>query len=849
MHVQEMNPRKPAARAGALPTTLSLLASIAFAGSVHADISGFNSGTGWSSNGSPLPGPVFSASAVTLTNTGVENDAGSVFFNTRHDVGLGFSAQFTYQQTSTADPGSPGDGIAFVVQNSANGAGALGFGGGSIGYEGIGNSLAVVLDLNQGSPRRNTTGLGFGGNYNDNAGFVTAPLSLESGHQIRVDLNYNAGSSNLVVTLTDLTTSAVFTHTYTGINLNTLLGGNGAWVGFTGATGQFDNTQVVSGFTLTAAPSPTAANWNVLATGAWFNSGNWTPSGVPTAALVANIANGGTCTFAVEQFGQAASVNLRGGSTMDLRGTLTSGGPIRVGESGGTGLLTVRDGGIVNAPSIVVGADAGTAGTLRIGNGGAPGTLNAPVSSVGPGLVRFNHNSSFHTFAQPLSGPLSVVHDAGTTTLLSSAITYRGATTINGGTLRIADNFNFDSPISIAAGGALVLDISLDVRLLRNLSGAGPVTVAGNTRTARLGGNNAAYSGTFSLPVGTRGMMWGIGASGSAAARWDLSGQFALIQTVPAATVRLGALSGSNAATELSTFSGTGLKTFEVGALGTNTTFAGVIRDNSTFGGGGTNTVALSKVGGGTLTLSNTNTYTGGTSVNAGTLRVNGSIGGSLSVASGATIGGSGTVNGAVAIQPGGSVAPGASPGRLTFGGPVTLDGTLRIDLNGPVPASGYDQLMITSGDVSLLSSANLAFETLSGVFSVSDQLIILNNAGAGTLSGSFAGLPDGGANGTPVPALSGLGGFSEWRIYYSADEATGSLTGGNDIALAPVDDAPCAGDVNGDDEVNLSDLAILLANFGTASGAALEDGDMDGDGDVDLSDLSQLLGAFGTTC
>jgi hypothetical protein len=30
---------------------------------------------------------------------------------------------------------------------------------------------------------------------------------------------------------------------------------------------------------------------------------------------------------------------------------------------------------------------------------------------------------------------------------------------------------------------------------------------------------------------------------------------------------------------------------------------------------------------------------------------------------------------------------------------------------------------------------------------------------------------------------------------------------------------------------------------------AQLEDGDLDGDGDVDLTDLSQLLSAFGTGC
>ena len=59
----------------------------------------------------------------------------------------------------------------------------------------------------------------------------------------------------------------------------------------------------------------------------------------------------------------------------------------------------------------------------------------------------------------------------------------------------------------------------------------------------------------------------------------------------------------------------------------------------------------------------------------------------------------------------------------------------------------------------------------------------------------------------------------------------------------------PCAGDLNADNQVDLADLAILLSNFGTPSGALPEDGDIDGDGDVDLADLAVMLSNFGTTC
>jgi hypothetical protein len=57
----------------------------------------------------------------------------------------------------------------------------------------------------------------------------------------------------------------------------------------------------------------------------------------------------------------------------------------------------------------------------------------------------------------------------------------------------------------------------------------------------------------------------------------------------------------------------------------------------------------------------------------------------------------------------------------------------------------------------------------------------------------------------------------------------------------------PIPGDLDGDGDVDLSDLAQLLANYGITEGATYEDGDLDGDGDVDLSDLAGLLANYGT--
>jgi len=59
--------------------------------------------------------------------------------------------------------------------------------------------------------------------------------------------------------------------------------------------------------------------------------------------------------------------------------------------------------------------------------------------------------------------------------------------------------------------------------------------------------------------------------------------------------------------------------------------------------------------------------------------------------------------------------------------------------------------------------------------------------------------------------------------------------------------------DINGTCTVDLGDLAILLSNFGTLSGATFADGDIEPpaspDGDVDLGDLSLMLADFGQDC
>ncbi len=58
----------------------------------------------------------------------------------------------------------------------------------------------------------------------------------------------------------------------------------------------------------------------------------------------------------------------------------------------------------------------------------------------------------------------------------------------------------------------------------------------------------------------------------------------------------------------------------------------------------------------------------------------------------------------------------------------------------------------------------------------------------------------------------------------------------------------PCAGDLNGDFVVDLSDLGIVLSAYG-CTGSGCGPADTNGDMVVDLSDLGVVLSAYGIPC
>ncbi|MDZ4194581.1 MAG: Ig-like domain-containing protein [Pseudomonas sp.] len=156
-------------------------------------------------------------------------------------------------------------------------------------------------------------------------------------------------------------------------------------------------------------------------------------------------------------------------------------------------------------------------------------------------------------------------------------------------------------------------------------------------------------------------------------------------------------------------------------------------------------TGALTKAGAGELTLSNSNTNAGTTTVSAGTLVVDGSTSSATTVGTGATLAGIGTLGGDVTVQNGGTLSPGSSgAGTLTVNGNLTLDfgSTLALDINGATAGTGYDRVVVNG--VVDVSGATLAVNHGYAAGSGDSYTVIVNDA-ADAVVGTFSGISEGG--------------------------------------------------------------------------------------------------------
>jgi len=199
------------------------------------------------------------------------------------------------------------------------------------------------------------------------------------------------------------------------------------------------------------------------------------------------------------------------------------------------------------------------------------------------------------------------------------------------------------------------------------------------------------------------------------------------------------------------------------------------------------------KTGAGTLLLSAANTYTGLTTVSAGTLLVgnssgDGSLAGGATVASGAVLGGSGSIAGVVTIQSGARLAQGNSPGLLTVTNDVTIEagGIFSVEVNGTTVGTGYDRLAVTGGGSDFsLTGANDFEMSLGFSPAASDLFFLVDNAGGSAISGIFESL-NGVVTDLSQGALFSVSG-QDFNISYTGDLSGNSFTGGDDLVIQAV--------------------------------------------------------------
>ena len=553
---------------------------------------------------------------------------------------------------------------------------------------------------------------------------------------------------------------------------------------------------------------------------------------------------GGTVQFAaVDGVGGATQIVTLDGGTLEYTAAATldwagaavtrgiasaSGGAIRVtAGAAGNGLVLTRAGSLTGAGLI---AKDGI-GTLRI-----------VADNVGyTGDWRINQGAIEIQSANSLGNGKAAVETGGILVAQSKAApnTYivPNDVTLNGGTLQTRSgnlttyggNVHVTAPSFTYQRSFTTITASQDITISGPLSGNQPLTIQGNadnTATALILTNPAStFSGQYIVtpsqgltahpaitgnPLGTGSIsldsarlgllddgtgnggtvVYGnpvtIGATGATTFNVNRS-TAASLPVGNNNTIQLGAL--TSAAATLNVTGGNGYTVefngiSNIGATPTINTTTGSLG----FRGDVTSTGPLVKTGAGTLHLNGTGTanVTGGVDVQAGTLNVNSTLTSTLDVNIGGTLSGSGTITNNVTTTATGTIAPGNSAGILSLGSSVSFaaGSSFNVELTHISPGGAviagtdYDQLNVGTGVLDgtvNIAGANLNLTTGIGFLST-DLFFILLNDGVDAVTGTFANIPAAGTQFT-------VGGF-QFEISYDADAGTGSLHGGNDIAL-----------------------------------------------------------------
>ncbi len=494
-----------------------------------------------------------------------------------------------------------------------------------------------------------------------------------------------------------------------------------------------------------------------------FNNGTW---------IVNNYLSGTAALNLNGNLSQAATLQLNGPGLTIYSGTALGNNQVNgINLSEGTlRITTASDWSTLGATGISATAANGWfrngGGVLEIGadlNGATAGDFTNPIATAaGANGIAFYGDSGVSAFggnrvvnfggagATLLWGVNGFLVNAGTASG-DGQYAFKLSSAYSNATVEVQNGINLNARtrvFDVANGTAAV-----DARLSGNVIGGGVGGIVKNgAGTLALSGTNS-YTGVTTINAGTLQFSRQTALYNNNTASWTAAN--VVVRSGATAAFNVGGTGEFTAGnvtallTNLGGANGTSTTGFAAGsAIGFDTTNASsgtfTVGDNianSTGAGGGS--IGVSKLGANTLVLTGANTYTGATTVTAGTLQV-GSAGvgqtgsGALVVQAGGTVTGTGAIRGnTFDLQAGGSLRPGdgvanSSHGTLAFT-PATASGsTSNLQGNIILGIGGATLTDVTFGGNEIGSANyNTWLDGITGV-GTHDQ-ILFNNPTAGT--------------------------------------------------------------------------------------------------------------------
>ncbi|MFA6286021.1 MAG: autotransporter-associated beta strand repeat-containing protein [Opitutaceae bacterium] len=574
------------------------------------------------------------------------------------------------------------------------------------------------------------------------------PLNLTTAGQIGILTTFTGTNTSetinapLVLEPTNGTSAGTYTFLSSGGATNALKIAGGVSGGTTtlGITLTLSGTSTNTGNEISGAISNgNAAGGVSLSKSA---AGTWVLSGANTYTGATALSSGILAGIGVHAFGSTSGISVGGGSTLSLRGDADT-SFTKASDSSLYALTITANNAAFNVDQATVAGTSAktmTVGTLNISSAGFTGTTftGSNNTSLSIGAVSDTAVANSNTqFTNNISG-------GGALTLASFAGTHTGTAQF----------------ILAGTGNTTVTGAITGVQALQvNVTGGGKATLNG---ISSYSGNTTITAGVLEAAVlANGGSNSSIGSSSNAAA--------SLVFGAPTSTLRYIGSSDVTIDRGLTLSSGVGggatIESSGTGTLSIDNTVAiayGTTNQARVLTLGGTNTGAntfskvlanntqatsLVKAGAGKWVLGGTNTYTGATTVNLGTLLVNGSIASAVTVNAG-TFGGSGSSTKAVTVGTGsgsGAVfAPGnGAVGTFTTTGAVSLlaDATYALEFNSST--ASFDKI-VASG-LTLASGAQLTLNDLgvSTALTGGTQYTIFDGTSA-SVTGTFFGLADG---------------------------------------------------------------------------------------------------------